>query len=170
MKGRFSKLYSPILPWSIYDKCWLGALSLASILWQWRIWGSAWIRLYKWSFILLHWLFTQKKQLFQHSLVAKSHRAPWLSMRVWKGHGFWPNLGMSTSVAPLVNINQFIANWTPRKWNLGLRRMMSPSRSGPAWIILRPGDLDGDNSGVNGRDFFVILRFFNRLDDIVHSS
>ena len=43
MKGRFSKLYSPILPWSIYDKCWLGALSLASILWQWRIWGSAWI-------------------------------------------------------------------------------------------------------------------------------
>ena len=89
----------------------------------------------------------------------------WLSMRVWKGHGLWPNLGMSTSVAPLVNINQFIANWTPRKWNLGLRRMMSPSRSGPAWIILRPGDLEGDSSGVNGRDFFVILRFLHRLDD-----
>ena len=42
--------------------------------------------------------------------------------------------------------------------HLGLRRMMSPSRSGPAWIILSPGDLEGDISGVTGRVFFEILQ------------
>ena len=36
--------------------------------------------------------------------------------------------------------------------------MMSPSRSGPAWIILSPGDLEGDISGVTGRVFFEILQ------------
>ena len=46
---------------------------------------------------------------------------------------------------------------TPPPADLGLRRMMRPSRSGPAWIIFSPGVLEGDLEGVT---------VFERLEDL----